>query len=161
MREKVQQSRNTAFFPLICGSGGSKSRLAKPRVRSQLARWKMKNCAPLSHEAHLEVKSGKTPHVRSTFGSWDVENMRAFVARSTFGSEHVQHTPCSYDLWELWCQKSGRRCGTKHIWKWKCAKHQCSGHLWKSRCRPDVEKSARHCGAKHISKSKVLKIDCF
>ena len=29
MREKVGKSRNTVFFPMICGSGGSKSRLAK------------------------------------------------------------------------------------------------------------------------------------
>ena len=36
---KVGKSRNTVFFPMFCGSGGSKSRLAKKRrVRSQLAR---------------------------------------------------------------------------------------------------------------------------
>ena len=29
MREKVGKSRNTGVFPMICGSGGSKSRLAK------------------------------------------------------------------------------------------------------------------------------------
>ena len=29
MREKVGKLRNTLFFPMICGSGGSKSRLAK------------------------------------------------------------------------------------------------------------------------------------
>ena len=29
MREKVGKSRFTVFFPMICGSGGSKSRLAK------------------------------------------------------------------------------------------------------------------------------------
>ena len=29
MREKVGKSRNTVFFPMICGSGGSRSRLAK------------------------------------------------------------------------------------------------------------------------------------
>ena len=29
MREKVGNLRNTVFFPMICGSGGSKSRLAK------------------------------------------------------------------------------------------------------------------------------------
>ena len=29
MREKVGKSRNTVFFSMICGSGGSKSRLAK------------------------------------------------------------------------------------------------------------------------------------
>ena len=29
VREKVEKSRFTVFFPMICGSGGSKSRLAK------------------------------------------------------------------------------------------------------------------------------------
>ena len=29
VREKVGKSRNTVFFPIVCGSGGSKSRLAK------------------------------------------------------------------------------------------------------------------------------------
>ena len=29
VREKVGKSRNTVFFPMIVGSGGSKSRLAK------------------------------------------------------------------------------------------------------------------------------------
>ena len=29
MREKIGKSRFTVFFPMICGSGGSKSRLAK------------------------------------------------------------------------------------------------------------------------------------
>ena len=29
VREKVAKSQNTVFFPMICGSGGSKSRLAK------------------------------------------------------------------------------------------------------------------------------------
>ena len=29
VREKVLKSRNTVFFPMICSSGGSKSRLAK------------------------------------------------------------------------------------------------------------------------------------
>ena len=29
VREKGGQSRNTVFFPVFCGSGGSKSRLAK------------------------------------------------------------------------------------------------------------------------------------
>ena len=29
VRGKVGKSRNTVFFPFVCGSGGSKSRLAK------------------------------------------------------------------------------------------------------------------------------------
>jgi len=37
MREKVGKSRNAVFFPMICVSGGSKSRLAKA-AGAELAR---------------------------------------------------------------------------------------------------------------------------
>ena len=57
-REQVEKSRFTVFFPMICGSGGSKSRL-KPQVRSHLARCEMRNCTPLWREALFEVKSVK------------------------------------------------------------------------------------------------------
>ena len=33
VREKVGKSQNTVFFPMICGSGGSKSRLVKAAPR--------------------------------------------------------------------------------------------------------------------------------
>ena len=52
-------------FPMICGSGGSKSSSLKRRVRSQLARWEMKDCTPLWRETHLQVKKLKTLHIRS------------------------------------------------------------------------------------------------
>ena len=124
--------------PMICGSGGSKSRLAKAagaepsremrnkQVHTVVARskfrsknaqntstsehfWKLrcrqsarrcgakhiskskctkhlsfgalleiemlKKCTPLWRDAHLEVNMLKTPHVRATFGSWDVEKV--------------------------------------------------------------------------------------
>jgi len=32
----------------------------------------LKNCTPLWHEAHFEVKTLKAPHVRATFGRSDV-----------------------------------------------------------------------------------------
>ena len=47
----------------------------------------------------------------------------AVVARSTFGSQHVQNTPASDHFWKLRCRKSARRCGAKHISKSKCTKH--------------------------------------
>ena len=47
-------------FPMICGSGGSKVRSLKRRVRSPLARGEMKNCTPLWREAQFEVKMYKT-----------------------------------------------------------------------------------------------------
>ena len=51
----------------------------------------LKNCTPLWREAHFQVKMYKTPGVRTTFGSCDVEKVHAVVARSTFPSQNVQN----------------------------------------------------------------------
>ena len=154
-------------FPMIWGSGGSKSRLAKAagaepagqmrdeKVHAVVARstfrsenvqstpwsdhfWKLrcpksarrcgakqiskskctkhtrsgpllavemsKKCTPLWREAHFEVKMLKTPHVRATFGSSDLEKVHAVVARSRFRSQNVQNTPCSDHFWRLKCR---------------------------------------------------------
>ena len=69
MREKVGKSRNTVFFQWFVAPEGRKVGSLKRRVRSQLARWEMKNCTPLWREAHFEVKMYKTHHSRTTFGS--------------------------------------------------------------------------------------------
>ena len=82
-----------------------------------------KKCTPLWREAHFEVKMYKTPQLRTTFGSWDVEKVHAVVARSTFPSQNVQNTPFSDHFWKFRCRKSARRCGAKHISKSKCTKH--------------------------------------
>ena len=102
---------------------GRKVGSLKRRVRSQLARWKMKNYTPLWREVHFQVKMYKTPQFRSTFRSWDDEKVYAVVARNTFPSENVQNTLRSNHFWKLRCWKSIRRCGAKHISKWKCTKH--------------------------------------
>ena len=70
-------------FPMICGPGGSKSRLAKAAgARSCGAK-------------HIS-KSKCTKHlVLGTFGSWDVEKVHAVVARSKFRSQNVQNTSAS------------------------------------------------------------------
>ena len=181
-----------SVFPMICGSGGSKSRLAKAagaepcgqmrdeKLHAVVARstflsqnaqntsapdhfWKLrcrksarrcgakhiskskctkhtrsgpflevamsKKCMPLWLEAHFKVKMYKTHHVRTTFGSCDVEKVHAVVARSTFPSENVQNTPRSDFSWKLRCRKSACRCGSKHISKSKCTKHTTFGPL--------------------------------
>ena len=127
MREKVGKSRNTVLFQWFVAPEGRKVGSLKRRVRSQLARWVMKNCTPLWREAHFEVKMYKAPQRRTTFGSCDVEKVHAVVARSTFPSENVQNTPWSDHFWQLRCRKSARRCGAKHISKWKCTKHLSVG----------------------------------
>ena len=75
------------FFPWFVAQEGRKVGLLKRQVRSQLARWEMKNCTPLWCEAHFQVKMYKTHQRRTTFGSWAVEKVHAVVARSTFPSQ--------------------------------------------------------------------------
>ena len=129
MREKVGKSRNTVFFQWFVAPEGRKVGSLKRRVRTQLATGTMKNCTPLWREAHFQVKMLKTPGVRTTFGSCDIEKVHAVVARSTFPSQNVQNTSASDHFWKLRCRKSARRCGAKHISKSKCTKHTMVGPL--------------------------------
>ena len=140
---------------MICGSGGSKSRLAKVAGAEQAGQMR-------DEKLHAVV-----------------------VARSTFRSQNVQNTPGPDHFWKLRCRKSARRCGREAHFQVNMYKThnvrttlgscdvekvhgvvarstfpsqhvqntQCSDHFWKLRCR----KSARRCGAKHISMSKVQK----
>ena len=155
VREKV-----VCFSNDLCLPEGGKVGSLKRRVRSQLARWEMKNCTPLWRETHfqvkgvknwgvqrifgrwdvekvtplwrhLQVKKLKTCQPRSTFGSCDVKKVHAGVARSTFPSQNVQNTPCSDHFWKLRCRKGARRCGAKHISKSKCTKHPMLGDVEK------------------------------
>ena len=160
VREKVEKSR----FTVSCGSGGSKSRLAKAAVaeppgqirdeklhtvvaRSTFGSQNVQNTpklmskksTPLCREAPFEVKMYKTHHVRTTFGSGDVEKVHAVVARSTFWSQNVQNTPGSGHFWKLRWWKSARRCGT----------NQKSGKNWGVRTtfgRSDAVLRGRHKG---------------
>ena len=116
---------------MIWGPGGSKSRLAKAAGAEPAGQMRdlKKNCTPLWRKAHFEVQMHKTHHGRTTFGSWDVEEVHAVVARSTFPSQNVQNTSAPDHFWKLRCRKSARRCGAKHISKSKCTKHTRFGPL--------------------------------
>ena len=72
-----------------------------------------KKCTPLWREAHFEVKMYKAPHVRNTFGSWDVEKVHAVVARITFRSQKLMykahHVRSTFGSWDV--VSRGRRTG--------------------------------------------------
>ena len=103
-----------------------------------------KKCTPLWREAHFEVKMYKTPHVRATFGSSDVEKCtplwreahfqvkmyKAHQVRTTFGGSDVEkvHGVVVRSTFPSQNVKNTRG----------------SDHFWKLRCR----KSARRCGVK-------------
>ena len=153
MREKVGKSRNTVFFQWFVAPVGQKVGSLKRRVRSQLARWEMKNCTPLCREPiskskctkHtrlgplLEVEMSKkcTPLWRETHV--EVKMYKTHQVRTTFGS---------WDVEKVHAVVARSSFPSQNV-----QNTPCSDHFWKLRCR----KSARRCGAKLISKSKCTK----
>ena len=95
-RVKVGKSRCTVFFQWFVAVEGRKVTSPTRRVRSQRARGEMN---ALWREAHFEVKMHKTHHVRTTFGSCDVQKVHAVVAGSRLLSHNVQSTPASDHFW--------------------------------------------------------------
>ena len=142
VREKVGKSRTTAFFQWFVALEGRKVGSVKRRVRSHVARWEMNNCTPFWHEAYLEIKMHKTHNFRTTFGSWDVEQVHAVVARSTSPRQNVQNTPGSEHFLKLRCRKSAFCCCATHISKSKVQKIDGYGAFL------DVQVSFRVAGAR-------------
>ena len=68
------KSRNDVFFNGWCVRMARKVGSLKRRARSPLTEGLTKIDTPPRREAHLEVKSGKTPHARSSFGdaTWKI-----------------------------------------------------------------------------------------
>ena len=86
MCEKVGKSRNTVFFQWFCGSGGSKSRLAKV-VGAELA-------GQMSDEKLHAVVA------RSTFGSQNVQStpwsdQRCRKSARRCGAKHISKSKCT------------------------------------------------------------------
>ena len=126
----LEKSRNAVFFQWFVCRVSRKVGSVKRRVRSHVVRGEIKNCTPLWREAHFEVKMLKNWHSQTTFWSWDVEKLHAAVARSTFWSENAKKLTFSDHFLKLRCWKIARRCGEKHILKWKCTKHCMFGPLF-------------------------------
>ena len=123
MREKVGKSRNTVFFQWFEAPEGRKVGSLKRRVRSQLARWEMKIWRRCGAKQISKWKCTKHTMVGALLEA------HAVVARSTFRSQNVKNTRGSDHFWRFRCRKSARRCGAKHVSKWKCAKHTSFGPL--------------------------------
>ena len=110
-------------FPVICGSGGSKSGLAKAAGAEAAGQTR-------DEKLHAVVARStcRNQNVQNTPGSdhfWKLRCRKsarccgAIVARSTFPSQNVQSAPFSDHFWKLRCRKSARRCGANHVSKSK------------------------------------------
>ena len=110
---------------MICGSGGSKSGLAKAAGAEPAGQRRDEKAA------------------RSTFRSQNAQNtqfsdhfwkLRCGKSARRCGAKHISKSKCtkkpgSDHFWKLRCRKSARRCGAKHISKSKCTKHTRFGPL--------------------------------
>ena len=88
--ERVGKSRNTVFFQWFVAPEGRKVGSLKRRVRSNLARWEMKNCTPLWREAHLEVKTYKAHSCSDDF--W---KLRCRKSARRCGAKHISKSKCT------------------------------------------------------------------
>ena len=120
--QMLEKSRNAVFFQWFVCQVSRKVGLLKRRVRSHVVSRESKNCTPLWRKAHFEAKMYKTRQFRTTLWSSDVQKLYAAVAKSTFGSENVKKLTIRDHFLKFRCPKIVRRCGEKHIWKWKCLK---------------------------------------
>ena len=156
MREKVGKSRNTVFLPMICGSGGSKSRLAKAAGAEPAGQMR-------DEKLHAVV-------ARSTFPSQNAQNtpgpdhfwkLRCRKSARRCGAKHISKSKCTKHqgfgpLLEVADVEKVHAVVARSTFPSQNVQNTpFSEHFWKLRCR----KSARRCGAKHILKSKVLKTD--
>ena len=152
MRGKGRKVANHCVFPMICGSGGSKSRLAKAAEPS---------CQMRDEKVHAVV-------ARSTFRSQNVQStpapdhfwkLRCRKSARRCGAKHISKSKCTkhtsvgplLEIFGSWDVEKVHAVVVRSTFRSQNV--PVSDHFWKLRCR----KSARRCGAKHISKSKCTK----
>ena len=143
-------------FPMICGSGGSKSRLAKAagaepagqmsdeKLHAVVARstfWSqnVQSTPGSDHFWKLRCRKKRTPLWREAH--FQVKSVKNWRSRTTFGGSDVEKVHAVVARSTFPSQNVQNTPGPDHFWKLRC------------------RKSARRCGAKHISKSKVLKTE--
>ena len=116
-------------FPMICGSGGSKSRLAKAAgaepvgqmrdeklhavvAPKQISKSKCTKHTMLGPLLEVEMSKKCTPLWHEAHFEVKMHNTHTHQLRTS--SDH---------FWKLRCRKSARRCGGKHISSQKCKKN--------------------------------------
>ena len=109
-----------SVFHMICGSGGSKSRLAKAAGAEPSAQMR-------DEKLHAVVvrSAFRSQHVQITTCSDHFWKLRCLKSARRCGAKHisksnVQNIPGLGHFWKLRCRKSARHCGAKHISKSKC-----------------------------------------
>ena len=119
-------------FSMICGWAGSKSNLGKAAGAEVAVERRHEKLHAAVARSTFSIKMCLSLHVRTTFGSWDVEKLHAAMARRTFSSQNRKKMTVSDHFLKFRCGKIARRCGEKHIFKSKCTKHCMFGTLFEA-----------------------------
>ena len=142
-------------FPMIWGSGGSKSRLAKAAGAEPAGQMR-------DEKLHAVVARSTFPsqNVQNTRGSDHFWKLRCRKSPRRCGAKHISKSKCtkhlsSGPLLEVVMSKKCTPLWREDISKSKVLKTDGLGPLLEVQMSKKCQKSARRCGTKHISKSKV------
>ena len=117
VHEKVGKSRFTVVFPMICGSGGSKSNLAKAAGAEPAGQMRDEKARAVVARSTFPSQKGKNTSRSEHF--WKLscrKNARRCGAKHISKSKVSKHARFGH-FWKLRRRKSARRCGAKHISK--------------------------------------------
>ena len=145
VHEKVGKSWKVAIhcvFPMICGSRGSKSRLAKAAGAEPAGQMRDEKLhAVVAPSTFPSQNVPNTPCLRPLLKVEMLKKCTLLWREAPFPTQKcTKHWPCFGPLdhfWKLRCRKSAHRCGGKHISKSKRTKHTMSQTTFESW---DVEK---------------------
>ena len=141
-------------FPMICGSGGSKSRLAKAAGAEPAGQMSDETLHAVVARSRFPSQNAQNTPVLDHF--W---KLRCQKSARRCGAKHISKSKCtkthhcrttfgSSDVEKVHAVVARSTFASQNV-----QNTPLSDHFWKFRCR----KSARRCGAKHISKSKCTK----
>ena len=108
-------------FPMIYGSGGSKSKLAKAAGAEPAGQMRDEKVHAVAARSTFPSQNVQNTSAPEHFRSCAVEKAHAVVARSTFRSQNVQSTTCSDHFWKLheYCSMVIKS-KIEHNYYWSC-----------------------------------------
>ena len=89
-----------------------------------------KQCTPLWREAHVDVKTYRTHHSRSTFRSWDVQKVCTPLWREAHFEVKMTkafHSRCTFGSWDV--EKMHATVARSMFWSQNTKKHHTFGPL--------------------------------
>ena len=124
---KVKKVAKHCVFPMICGSGGSISRLAKAAGAGPAGQMRDEQLhAVVARSTFRSQNLQNTKASETTFGSWHVEKVHAVAARSTFRSQQCKKLTGSEHFLTFRCRCAWQAQGILHVAKSEQNERFCS-----------------------------------